>query len=56
MQRNNNEMDMTEKLIDNIAYDESRDVYSLEFKGFEKFNDFLNRINYLCWCAGRNRK
>lgn len=42
---------MEEKIIDNIAYDERRDVYSLEFNGFEKFNDFLNRLNWLCRCA-----
>lgn len=48
--------DIHVKLVDNIAYDPDRDVYSLEFNGFEKFNEFLNRINYLCWCAERNRK
>ena len=34
-------------LIDNIVYDEKRDVFSLEFVGLERFNNFLNVINYL---------
>ena len=37
-------------IIDEIRYDEKTDEYSFVFKGNKKFNEFCNRINYLCYC------